>query len=64
MPEARVISRTYGLGGFDPTKPNNNLIEQVTAEISDERLADEAEAREVQLVIERLPDTGINKADL
>lgn len=25
---------TYGLGGYDPTKPNNNIIEEI--EIEDE----------------------------
>ena len=23
------VAVTYGLGGFDPSKPNNNIIEQV-----------------------------------
>ena len=45
MPETRIVSTTYGLGGYDPTKPNNNIIEQITAEISDEQLADEAEEK-------------------
>jgi len=62
MPETRVIQTVYGIGGYDPTKPNKNIIEEVTAVISDEQLAEEAEAKEVQLIIERLPNTGINKA--
>ena len=45
MPETRIISTTYGLRGYDPTKPNNNIIEQVITEISDEQLADEAEEK-------------------
>ena len=45
MPETRVIQTVYGVGGYDPTKPNNNIIEQVTAEISDEQLAEEAEQK-------------------
>jgi hypothetical protein len=24
---AKII--TYGLGGYDPTKPNNNIIEEI-----------------------------------
>jgi len=27
---------TYGIGGYDPTKPNNNLIEIREIEIPDE----------------------------
>ena len=23
------ISITYGLGGYDPTKPNNNIVEEI-----------------------------------
>jgi len=30
-----VLSTTYGLGGFDPAKPNNNVVAQVTAELVD-----------------------------
>ena len=41
MPET-IVSTTYGLGGYDPSKPNNNIIEQITAEISDEQLLFEA----------------------
>ena len=44
MPETRIIETVYGVGGYDSTKPNNNIIEQKTAEISDEQLANEAEA--------------------
>ena len=62
MSKTRIVSTVYGKGGYDPTKPNNNIIEEVTAEISDEQVADEAEAKEVQLIIEKLPDSGINKA--
>jgi hypothetical protein len=24
-----VKSITYGLGGYDPTKPNNNIVEEI-----------------------------------
>ena len=24
-----MIQTVYGLGGFDPTKPNNNIIEEI-----------------------------------
>jgi len=30
-----VLSTTYGLGGFDPAKPDNNVIARVTAELVD-----------------------------
>ena len=45
MPEKRVVRIVYGLGGYDPTKPNNNIIEEITTEISNEQLADEAEEK-------------------
>ena len=45
MPETRIVSTTYGVGGYDPTKPNNNIIEQITAVISDAQLADETEEK-------------------
>ncbi len=45
MPELRVVKTKYGIGGYDPTKPNNNVIEEITAKISDKQLADEAEQR-------------------
>lgn len=43
MPETRVIKKVYGIGGYDTTKPNNNIIEQITTEITDEELAEEVE---------------------
>jgi hypothetical protein len=32
---------TYGLGGFDPSKPNNNIIEEIEVldEINEQELA-------------------------
>ena len=48
MPEKRVIETIYGVGGYDPTKPNNNIIEQVTAVISDAQLAIEAAEAETK----------------
>ena len=42
MPETRVVSITYGEGGYDPNLPNDNIIEQTTREFSDEELALEA----------------------
>jgi hypothetical protein len=26
---------TYGVGGYDPTKPNNNIVEQYEVEVPD-----------------------------
>lgn len=31
----KTLSIVYGLGGFDASKPNNNVIAQVTAELVD-----------------------------
>jgi hypothetical protein len=32
-----VIEKTivYGIGGFDPTKPNNNIVEEYEVEVPD-----------------------------
>jgi hypothetical protein len=30
-----VLSTTYGLGGFNPELPNNNVVSQITAELVD-----------------------------
>ena len=46
MPEKRVVRTVYGVGGYDLTKPNNNIIEEITAEISDEELYQEQLAQE------------------
>jgi hypothetical protein len=32
---AKQLSITYGIGGYDPTKPNNNIIEQYEVEVPD-----------------------------
>lgn len=45
MPEARVVETVYGIGGFDPTKTSNNVVEQVVRVISDSELAEETEAK-------------------
>lgn len=34
--KSRVI--TYGVGGYDPTKPNNNIIEDVEIEVEQQPL--------------------------
>lgn len=31
----KVLSTTYGIGGYDASKPNNNVVAQVTAELVD-----------------------------
>ena len=38
MPETKIVSTGYGVGGHDTTKPNNNIIEQVTKVVSDAEL--------------------------
>jgi len=30
-----TLSIVYGLGGFDPSKPDNNVVAQTTAELVD-----------------------------
>lgn len=53
MPETRY-RRQIAIDGTE--------LEPIPYEVSDEQLADEAEAKEVKLIIEQLPDKGINKA--
>jgi hypothetical protein len=31
----KVLSTLYGLGGYDASKPNNNVVAQITAELVD-----------------------------
>jgi hypothetical protein len=31
----KTLSTVYGLGGFDASKPNNNVIAQITGELVD-----------------------------
>lgn len=31
----KVLSTTYGIGGYDTDKPNNNVVSQITAELVD-----------------------------
>jgi len=45
MPEIRTIQVVYGEGGYDSTKPNNNVIEEINTELSDEQLAGEVEEK-------------------
>lgn len=33
MPKQTIT--TYGIGGYDPSKPNNNIIEQYEVEVPD-----------------------------
>jgi hypothetical protein len=30
---SKVLETVYGLGGYDATKPNNNVVSQTTAEL-------------------------------
>ena len=62
MPETRVIQTIYGLGGYDSSKPNNNIVEQVTKVISDAELVDEAETKALAKVDE-LIDAITNLAE-
>jgi len=62
MPGKRVVRTVYGVGGYDLTKPNNNIIEEITAEISDEQLADEAEGKALTR-IDKLIDGISNLAE-
>ena len=32
----KQLVTVYGVGGYDPSKPNNNIIEQYEVEVPDE----------------------------
>ena len=58
---------TYGLGGFDPTKPNNNIVDEV--EVDDpapvEDLATASQIDELYgLVADLYAQTGVDAAPL
>ena len=36
---------TYGIGGFDPTKPNGNIVEEVEVEVDDPEPVEQAADR-------------------
>jgi hypothetical protein len=50
---------TYGIGGFDPTKPNNNIIEEV--ELPDPEPTPEELAR--QSAIAKLQTLGLTEEE-
>ena len=67
MPETRVVETVYGKGGLDSTKPSNNIIQEVTAIISDAELAEEAETRalaKVNTIIDTIGSMADAKAFL
>ena len=47
MSETRIVEIVYGLGGFDPTKPNSNVVETETKVFSDAELAEEADQKDL-----------------
>jgi hypothetical protein len=49
----------YGLGGFDPSKPNNNIIEEI--ELPDPEPTPEELAR--QSAIEKLQTLGLTEEE-
>ena len=64
MPETRYTTETSypkGLTAEEKTL-DRAIITKIPYEVSDEELAEEAEASSVRLIIEQLPDKGINKA--
>jgi hypothetical protein len=44
----KIKSIVYGLGGFDETKPNNNLTETIYYSVEELATLAEAEAKETQ----------------
>lgn len=39
MPMETVV--VYGIGGYDPSKPNNNIVEQYEVEVTEQELEDQ-----------------------
>ncbi len=62
MPEERIVSIVYGFGGYDPAKPNNNVVEQITRVIPDDELASEIEEKALAKA-DQLIDNISNLAD-
>lgn len=64
MPETRYRESSkypHDLPAAERVTANAEIVLE-PYEVSDEQLADEAKAKEVRLIIEQLPDKGINKA--
>ena len=62
MSETRIAEIVYGLGGFDPTKPNNNVIDTKTRIVSDEELAEETDQKDLLAKIALI--SGLTHAQL
>jgi hypothetical protein len=45
---------TYGIGGFDPTKPNNNIVEEYEVEVPDPEPTPEEEIAALQAAVDTL----------
>ena len=62
MPETRIVETVYGLGGLDPTKPDNNVIDTKTRIVSDEELAEKADQKDLLAKIALI--SGLTHAQL
>jgi hypothetical protein len=54
-----MLNTTYGPGGFDPTKPNNNIVEEV--ELPDPEPTPEELAR--QSAVAKLKKLGLTEEE-
>jgi hypothetical protein len=45
---------TYGIGGFDPTKPNNNIVEEYEVEVPDPEPTPEEQIAALQAAVDTL----------
>lgn len=57
---AKII--TYGIGGFDPTKPNNNIVSEVDGPDDLEPVPDAASPATIRVALRRLH--GVTNAQL
>jgi hypothetical protein len=44
----------YGIGGFDPTKPNNNIVEEYEVEVPDPEPTPEEQIAALQAAVDTL----------
>ena len=50
----------YGLGGYDETKPNNNVVEEYEIEDSPETLAEQTQIANLNSARMKLSSLGLN----
>lgn len=52
-----IIKTVYGIGGYDPTKPNNNIVEEIEQQ-------EEVISTEKEKAIAKLESLGLTVEDI